>query len=482
MRDLPTIVLVVFDTARWDRFGCYGYSRPTTPTVDALATEGLRAESMIASGPWTLPSHGSLFTGLYPSQHGSQWGSGPRLRDAAGPTMAEWLKGLGYETVCATNNGLISERTGLARGFDRYAFRLDVERGWRRAARRVPRVLVGGDSGGRIMNRWVRRAVREIRRPLFLFVNYLECHWAYAPPPGSARRVGGPRLGPVAGLHYRIGTAARVGPWEAVARASGRSDRGMLDALSTYYDGELANVDDHLRDLLDGLRSAGHLPDGESLVIVTSDHGEHLGEHAVVDGGRPGWQGLADHHASLCDHLIRVPFVAWGPGLVPTGDRDRLYELVDVLPSLARLLGQEPPSDHLAGRRTDLFDGESRSFGEEHAFVEWRAWSDRERARLAARNPSYHFAGLGRDLVGVRDGRFKLVREAGGRERLFDLRSDPAEDTDVAGSRPETVRRLREQLDREVEAWRTWEGQGVAPVGDAERAEIEQRLEELGYI
>ena len=175
MTERPDIVLVVFDTARYDRFGCYGYDRPTTPTVDSLATDGLRVETMIANGPWTLPSHGSLFTGLYPSQHGSQWQTGPRLRDEATPTMAEWLRDLGYETVCATNNGLISERTGLARGFDRYAFRLDIERGWKRMARRIPKALFGGDSGGRIMNDWVDGQLKQVDRskPLFLFMNYL---------------------------------------------------------------------------------------------------------------------------------------------------------------------------------------------------------------------------------------------------------------------------------------------------------------------
>src|SRR5439155_25854053 len=123
---LPDIVLVVFDTARWDRFGCYGYPKPTTPTVDGLARDGLRVETMLANCPWTLPSHGSLFTGLYPSQHGSQWQTGPHLRDSVKVTLAEWLRGLGYHTMCATSNGLISEGTRLSRGFNRYAFRMDL--------------------------------------------------------------------------------------------------------------------------------------------------------------------------------------------------------------------------------------------------------------------------------------------------------------------------------------------------------------------
>ncbi|MGH9197181.1 MAG: sulfatase-like hydrolase/transferase, partial [Acidimicrobiia bacterium] len=271
--DLPDIVLVVFDTARRDRFGCYGYERMTTPTVDSLATSGLMAETMITNGPYTLPSHGSLFTGLFPTEHGSQWGTGPQLRESVELTMAEWARDLGYETVCATNNGLISSRTKLSRGFDRYGARLALERGPKRVSRRIKKVLFGGDSGGHIVNDWVRDQLKEVKGPLFLFVNYLECHWAYAPPPRYVRQLGGPKFRFPAGLAYRASTAARVGPWEAIARA----DPKTLQIYSNLYDAELANADGHLANLLEVLRGAGRLRDGNSIVLVTSDHGEHLG-------------------------------------------------------------------------------------------------------------------------------------------------------------------------------------------------------------
>jgi arylsulfatase A-like enzyme len=472
--ELPNIILVVFDTARWDRFGCYGYDRPTTPTVDAMARDGLKVETMIANAPWTLPSHGSLFTGLYPSEHGSQWKTGPRLRDSAAPTMAEWLKRLGYTTACVTNNGLISPRTGLARGFDHYAFRLDIERGRRRVTRRVRKALFGGDSGGRVVNRWMRKALRDAPEPLFLFVNYLECHWAYAPPRRLEKRVGGPRLSFADGLQYRARIAARVGPWEAVARAA--DDQERLEAYRTLYDGELASVDEHLAELIEILIQTGHFGRDRSLLLVTSDHGEHIGEHP-----RDGRPGLADHHASLDDHLIRVPFVAWGPGIVSPGERTGLHEFVDVLPSLARLLGEASPNPLLEQRRSDLFAPEPDGSGEEYAFAEWRSWVEKERERLARRNPSYDFTGLGRDLVCVRDNRFKLTRSEDGTEALYDTVEDPEEERDVSSELPETVRKLREQLDRAIDTWRERE-EAPAQITEGEQAEIEARLSELGYI
>ena len=462
MPDYPNVVLVVFDTARRDRFGCYGYDRPTTPTVDSLAREGLVLETMISNAPWTLPAHGSLFTGLYPSEHGAQWQTGPALRDSVSVTMAEFLGGLGYDTWCVTNNGLISSKTRLARGFDTHVTRLDLEKGLPRVARRVPKALFGGDSGGRIVNRWMAENLPRAGRPTFLFVNYMECHWAYAPPPRFARRVGGPRHGPVAGLRYRTSDAVKRGPWEAVARA----DREELERLSALYDGEVANVDHHLEHLLSILERTGHLKQ-PTLVIVASDHGEHIGEH-----------GLADHHAALDDLLVRVPFVAWGPGIVEAGRSADTFEFVDVLPSLLALLGHTMP-DPLGSRRRGAFTG--RGDGNPVSFSEWRSWPDGERQRLARRNPSFDFGSLGFDLLSARDDRFKLVRSGNGTRSLFDLSVDPDETTDRAAEHPEEALRLGQALDVEVAKWSGQEGER-ADVTPEEQAEIEARLEELGYI
>jgi arylsulfatase A-like enzyme len=381
--------------------------------------------------------------------------------------MAQWLAGLGYDTWCVTNNGMIGERTTLSRGFGTYAFRLDLERGRTRRLRRARKVAFGGDSGGRVVNRWMRERLPKARRPLFLFVNYMECHWSYAPPPAYVRKVGGPRHRFPNGMRYRAEMAARVGPWEAVARASERD----LEVLSTYYDGELAHADHHLEELLDALGRTGHLrDDGRGLLLLASDHGEHLGEH-----------GLADHHASLDELMTTVPFVSWGPGIVPSGDvRTSLAEFVDVLPSIAALLGVDPPAEYLDHRRTDLF-GAGRD-GHAYAFTEWRAWTDHERERLAARNPAYGgFDALARDLVAVRDTRMKLVRGSDGTAELYDLLEDPAEEQNVAATQPEDAARLGAQLDARLAEWAGWEGE-TATVTAAERKEIERRLEDLGYI
>jgi arylsulfatase A-like enzyme len=465
---LPNVVLIVMDTARRDRFGCYGYARPTTPTVDSLAREGMRVENMIANAPWTPPSHASLFTSLYPTEHECQWGKPIKLHANVGITMAEWFKGLGYETACVSSNGLISEKTGLSRGFEHYAFRLDLEQGVRRYARRARKALFGGDSGGAVMNQYLRRRLPAIKRPMFLFVNYLECHWAYAPRPSMVRRVGGPRFRFPQGLHYRLRIADRKGPWDAV----GTADDERLERYSTLYDGELASADAHVARLLDSLDRSGHL-DGNTIVLIASDHGEHLGEH-----------GLADHHGALDDILIHVPFVAWGPGIIDPGVKKGVWELVDVFPSLARFFDRPLPATYMESRRGGLFNGraEPDAGDSKVAFSEWRSWNPNELDRMSKRNPAYNFHPLARDLVCVRDERFKLVRGSDGTEFVYDCVADPTESIDVSAGQPAVADRLRRKLDDAVGSWVPMAGNDQPEFTDSERLEIEQRLSALGYI
>lgn len=462
----PDVILVVFDTARRDRFGCYGYERPTTPTTDSLAREGRVVETMISNAPWTLPSHASLFSGLYPSEHGAQWRTGRRFGPRVRTTLAELLRDAGYETVCATSNGLISTTTGLARGFDRYVHRSELERGWRRRMRQAGRLLLGGDAGGRRINDWLREVLPTVRSPMFLFVNYLECHWPYAPPRRLHRAAGGPRLSVRDEVRIRRMLARRIGPWDAIATA----DEEALEVYCSLYDGEHRNVDELLDELLDLLRATRHLREGETILIVTSDHGEHIGEH-----------GLADHQASLDDHLLRVPFIAWGPGIVPGGRVAGPYEFVDVLPSVATTLGLGWPEGVPEDRRTGLLGARERRT-EELAFGEWRAWGPEDLARVSARHPRYDFTPLVRDLRCVRDARFKLVEEGDGARALYDLGGDPHEERDVAPSHPSEVARLGAALDRWRTAIREDPRGGEAALTELQEAEIEQHLGDLGYL
>ncbi len=461
---LPDIVLVVFDTARRDRFGCYGYGRPTTPTTDSLAREGTVVEAMISNAPWTLPSHGSLFSGLYPSQHRAQWRTGRRFGPRVRTTLAETLARAGYETVCATSNGLISPDTGLARGFARYVHRSELEPGWRRRLRQARKVIAGGHAGGPLLNAWLREQLPRVRSPLFLFVNYLECHWPYAPPRRLLRAVGGPRLGPREAARLGLTLARRVGPWDAI----GTADPETLALYSSLYDGEHRNADELLDELLGILRRAGRLREGETIVMVTSDHGDHVGEH-----------GLADHQASVDDHLVAVPFVAWGPGIVPARRLPGPYGFVDVLPSVVSLLDLPWPEGVPEDRRTGLL-GAAESRPEGLAFAEWRAWAPEDLARVRARHPRYDFTGLVRDLRCVRDGRFKLLETGDEQRALFDLERDPGEERDVSAEHPAEVARLAAALERERASWdETDVEHGLTP---EQEAEIERRLADLGYL
>jgi arylsulfatase A-like enzyme len=460
----PNIILVVFDTARRDRFGCYGYGRPTTPTVDGLARGGLVVETMISNGPWTMPAHGALFSGLYPSQHGCTT-KGRRLRPTVATTVAEWLGCRGYDTWCATNNGLIGPRSGLARGFGHYHFPPDTFPLWRRAVRRVGAVAGRGHTGGAVVNDWLRRALPPARRrPLFLFVNYLECHWPYMPLRRFERRVSAAGVSPLAHLRYRLLMTSRFGPYEAIARATARE----LRLLSDLYDAALAQADHHLANVLGILERAGYLS-RPTVVIVTADHGEHLGEH-----------GLAGHAAALDDTLIRVPFVVWGPGIISPGRVADGFEFVDVLPSLAALLGAPLPAPYLGGRRRHLFSGADQD-GDDVAFAEYLAWPPGKVAQLIRRNPSYDFAGLARDLVCARTRRFKLILRGDGTQALYDLETDPGETTDVSARHPAAVTALQARVAAARAEWAPW-GADTPALSREEEREIDRRLADLGYI
>jgi arylsulfatase A-like enzyme len=277
----PNIVLVVVDTARADHWSCYGYAQSTTPRIDAFAAEAIRFKRAYSTSTWTLPAHASLFTGLYPATH--QATQEHMQLDDRFETLAMLLQARGYATAAFSGNPWVSRATHLDRGFD------VMKEMWG-----TPQAREDGTfphATNRLIFDWLRR--RSPRQPFFLFVNYIEPHFPYdAPPTYEARFVA-----PDVSAAERAEATIRWVDWYLHPQPF----TPRVAALRTgLYDAELAYADDIVGELLAGLRQAGVYQD--SLIVITSDHGENLGDH-----------GHLDHVFSLYNSTLHVPLLIRRP-------------------------------------------------------------------------------------------------------------------------------------------------------------------------
>ena len=253
----PDIVLIVIDTARADRFSFMGYPRATTPRIDGLAAQGIAFTNAHSTSSWTVPSHASLFTGLYTVEHGANQEHN-RLEE--GPaTLAELLGAAGYETVAVSGNAVVGQRTGLVRGFQRY------QKAWRERNRGDPPGPAEHRTGP-IVEALLSETDRD--RPYFLFVNFVEPHGRYWAPAEHRKR-----FVPEDIDEALVQEALAVRAWRHYLnpRALGDAHYAVLNDL---YDAELAYVDDLVADLLERLKRLGRLDN--AVVVITSDHGETL--------------------------------------------------------------------------------------------------------------------------------------------------------------------------------------------------------------
>jgi arylsulfatase A-like enzyme len=457
------VIMIVLDAARRDRFGCYGYPDGTTPQIDALAEESLVFDHMVSTAPWTIPSHASFFTGLYPREHGAD-NPTPKIQ-APVPTLAAHMAAHGYTTLCVTNNALINRTTGLAEGFQRVITRPFLS-STSRFRRRVEYALGTRDSGAGAANQTVARVLPGIGTPFFLFLNYLECHWPYVPVRRFERRFVPRSHTWWRSLQNRL-EFRRVSHMEKLGSLLACGDHDGIRLLGRLYDAEVALVDDRVGWLIAWLRQGGWLND--TIVIVTSDHGEMRGEG-----------GHAMHQGSLHEHLIHLPFVV----RLPDGRRgrtDALVQTTDLFASLCRLLNVPVPA-HLDHRpfSSDLF-ATGGGDGRPYAFAEWSHWGEAGLRSLQRRSPSYNFGMYPKGLESVQDRRHKLVvAQDSGDEHLYDVIVDRDETTDLLASRTEDAVRLRGALLQ----WRAAFPRAAAShafTGE-EEAQLERQLRDLGYL
>jgi arylsulfatase A-like enzyme len=332
------LLWIVVDTLRADHMSIYGYQRQTTPELEAWAKEGITFEMARSAAPWTLPSHVTMFTGLWPFEHGARV---DRAYCVPAPTLAEHLRAQGYQTAgIVANVRMCNAAYGVARGFERY---LDYPCNQEIS---LTAMMYNSAPGRMVMNlcrrmslpvarptpfalhrtaheitaegrAWLERVCQHepgensgSRRPFFLFLNVMDVHGPYLPAPDAPRRF---RTGPVPSKAL----ASPGSGWKALrARdAAPPEERGLrqreLDdvgrRLSDLYDECLYGLDAELGRFLRELRAAGRL--ANTWVVITSDHGEHFGEH-----------DLFCHGSSLYNEQTHVPLVLIPPlGELGTG-------------------------------------------------------------------------------------------------------------------------------------------------------------------
>lgn len=314
-RRTPNVLIIGIDTLRADHVSCYGYSRATSPNIDRMAAEGVRFESAISASPWTLPSFATVFTSLYPSQHGA--GSlQTRLRTVF-PTLAMMLLKNGYSTAGIASNSTIGPEFGMDRGFESYNLLPPVREC--DASRTTDDALHWLDAN------------KEKR--FFLFVHYFDPHLPYAPPAPYDTLFSNGYAGPIGRQFDAKNTGTDDVRVYDYVREMPAEDRNQIVAL---YDGEIAYTDAAVGRLLGGLQERG-LRDN-TLVILLSDHGEEFMDH-----------GALNHGHSLYDELLRVPLILSWPGQLPAGEVvRRQVRLLDVTPTVLDFLNIKPES-HFEG-------------------------------------------------------------------------------------------------------------------------------------
>lgn len=310
----PDVILVSIDSLRFDHLGCYGYRKPTSPTIDELARGGVRFETAVSTTSWTLPAHAAMLTGLCDSTHGLV-DNGLQLADGV-RTLAEVFRDAGWRTAGFFGGPYLDPAYGFGQGFEVYQSCMNP-------AAENSHGDVTGPRTVDAVTRWLAAGESaKDERPFFLFVHLWDVHYDYIPPPGYAERFDPDYTGHLDARDLPHNPA--IGPG---------MDPRDLEHLIALYDGEIAFTDENLGRILAELDRRGRLRD--ALVVVTADHGEEFFEH----GGK-------GHQRSLFDEVVRVPLILRWPGHLPSGARvgDQV-RLIDLMPTLLALagIGERPP-------------------------------------------------------------------------------------------------------------------------------------------
>jgi len=422
----PNVLFIVFDTVRTSNLSLYGHFRDTTPNIDRFAEHAVVFENAFAIGAWTIL------------------------------TLAELMSERGYDTAGFANNVNVSRRKGFAQGFRHYLdmFRDRVREPYEQG-RDVPDGDVGAFATHYAVLEWLEaRGASEA--PYFMFINYIEAHSPYEPPEHLARRY----------IEDGEARSPNLVKYDYVDFLSGKyqvSDE-EFELAEALYDAEIRYLDQQVGALLGALEERGAL--ANTLVVITSDHGESFGEH-----------GLVGHQFGLYDTVLRVPLIVRPPGSIVSGTRlQRWVELSDLFATILEITGVASAAE-LASKSRSVFDAAERTSTVAEYYKPLKYLR-----RFEKRYPEFDRSPYDRRIRSWRERPYKLIWSSDGRHELYDVEADRDETRDLSSDRVEELARLTDR----IEEWRARSPLALAGASSTHEpkpdAEMRAELKALGYI
>jgi arylsulfatase A-like enzyme len=460
--DLPNVILLTMDTVRADHLSIYGYERETSPNLKQLSQESTLYKWAIASGDMTLPTHASIFTGMYARQHGSHFSkifpSGKPLSNKL-LTIAEILSERGYLTMgVVANKGYLSRHFGMDQGFQYYDVRLPVpflastppfylRRSIRDALTHfVPRSLYDMTTRrAEEINREVfslLNKLQEYDKPFFLFINYMDAHNPYIPPPPFDELYPGKNESFTSTDYYKL--------YDSVMALERKPTSKEYNHLISQYDGGIAYIDFNIGKLIERLKELG-LYDN-SLIIITSDHGEVFGE-----------RDLFNHAVSVYQDQIYIPLIIKYPHVNEGSIVNNTVSVVDLMPTIVDVLGHKVPGD-IQGQ--SLFQPEYRN----SKVIISESFPSGDMLKRHTR--------FNRIERAIFSGPYKFISTTAGKKELYNLLEDPNEENNLYNMEDSIAIELESKLNKWIKETAV-ESESTKTVLGKDAIE---RLKALGYV
>ncbi|MDG2306973.1 MAG: sulfatase [Candidatus Binatia bacterium] len=444
----PNVLLISIDTLRADHLGAYGYERDTSPNIDELAAEGVTFRQAISPSGWTLPTHVTLLTSIPPEKHGVA-APDRRLNDDVS-TLASVMRDAGYDTAGFVSGPYLGGEYGYSDGFDTYNEEEVRPRG------RPSMLAVTSPGLTKFTTEWLSAwKAKDGEKPFFVFLHMWDVHDAYAPPPEYVEMFDPDFVGDM--------PTSEKYPWDKKPRQAPREFQHLL----ALYDGEIRYTDEHLGRVFDKLRSLGVYDD--TLIILTSDHGEEFFEH-----------GIGGHSRTLVDQLVNVPLIMRYPPRIRAGmSIENQVRLMDVGPTLLGLAGVDRPEGFgLPGP-----EEESRA-SDLSRWIAGAAPID----SLPELPVFLETTGFGNRRIGIRTDEFKLIHVFSQTEKdkvvvkaLYRLPDDPGEKKNLldAGPAPDDAADLEAKL---VDWDAHWGARAKTSHTMKVNPDLTEQLRALGYV